>query len=435
LHSLFLILVRDENWREVANSDDLLSDFSKDSIQNSTPNSKSANSSEGTSLRKGTSQRIRLAVHFLIAILVIAGIGRSLQLAWSDLQNTQSKVDKRIAEIDTLIAASIDSQQIQSLDDEKRRVLSSRMDWKSVRVLWIPLSCIFGFLSILMPGILWWIVLRDFHVHPPFLPTQAAYSVGSLGKYVPGKAMVPIMRSAAMRKWGVPVSLSILGVIVETLVSLSAAGTLGAITLSASNPPSWLFQVSVAASLLSIVPIVPPVFNWLLKLASKRKRLLNIESESQKNSHLIGWTLVFQCWSLAAIGWILMGTSLFAAVATVSPQVLSYALPQHAHLDLVSGVYSGAIATSLQLWILCIATATLAFVIGFLSMLPGGAGVRELIVTVLLAPIVGYAPALAAAVLYRITNLVSELAMAGLTSVASRSVSLRRSKSIEKVKL
>ena len=115
-----------------------------------------------------------------------------------------------------------------------------------------------------------------------------------------------------------------------------------------------------------------------------------------------------------------MGTSLFAAVATVSPQVLSYALPQHAHLDLVSGVYSGAIATSLQLWILCIATASLAFVIGFLSMLPGGAGVRELVVTVLLAPIVGYAPALAAAVLYRITNLVAELAMAGLTSVASR---------------
>jgi uncharacterized membrane protein YbhN (UPF0104 family) len=349
----------------------------------------------------------------MIGAVVIAGIGRSLQLAWHDLQNTQSKVDKRIEELDRLIASATDAEYRQSLEVEKRMVLGSRMDWKSIRLIWILPSCLFGFFSILMPGILWWTVLRSFRMRPPFLATQAAFAVGGLGKYVPGKAMVPIMRSAAMRKWGVPVSLSILGVVVETLLSLSAAGTLGAITLSASRPPSWLFQISIAAAILSVVPTIPPVFNWLLKQVAKRKRIF--KTDGDRDPHTIGWILVFQCWSLAAIGWVLMGSSLFAAVATVSPQVLSNAYP-----EFVSGVYLDDIATSLQLWVLCIATASLAFVIGFLSMLPGGAGVRELIVTLLLAPIVGYAPALAAAVLYRITNLISEITMAGLASLAAR---------------
>lgn len=391
-------------------------------------NSTFMNSSEKTATRKGTSRGIRLAVHFAVTILVIAGIGRSLHLAWNDLQNTQSKVDKRIAEINSQIALSADPQQRQTFEKEKRDLLSSRMDWKSLRAVWIPISCLLGFFSILMPGILWWVVLRSFHADPPFLPTQAAYAVGSLGKYVPGKAMVPIMRSASMRKWGVPVSVSILGVIVETLLSLSAAGTLGAITLCASHPPRWLFQVSIAAALLSIVPTIPPIFNWMLRQVAKRKRLVKVENGGIENnnsgkSHAIGWSLVCRCWFLAAVGWILMGTSLFAAVATVSPQVLRNAYP-----EFLAGVYSGDIAMSFQLWLLCIATASLAFVIGFLSMLPGGAGVRELIVTLLLAPIVGYAPALAAAVLYRLTNLTSELAMAGITSlpVASASAPLSR---------
>ncbi len=422
------MLVRDENWRPVKNSDDLSSNFSPDSIPHPASDSTAVcdvgsdadstvmTASKEIATPKGTSRRIRLAVHFAICILVVAGIGRSLQLAWNDLQNTQSKVAKRIAEIDSQIALSTDSQQRQTFEKEKQDLQNTRMDWKSIRIVWIPLSCVFGFFSILMPGILWWIVLRSFHADPPFLPTQAAYAVGSLGKYVPGKAMVPIMRSASMRKWGVPISASILGVIVETLLSLSAAGTLGAITLCASRPPRWLFLVSIAAALCSIIPTIPPIFNWMLKQVAKRKRLPRIEKDGQRNSHEIGWSLVCRCWLLAVIGWILMGTSLFAAVAAVSPQVLRDAFP-----EFLAGVYSGDIATSLQLWVLCIATASLAFVIGFLSMLPGGAGVRELIVTLLLAPIVGYAPALAAAVLYRITNLVSELAMAGITSFASRS--------------
>jgi glycosyltransferase 2 family protein len=57
------------------------------------------------------------------------------------------------------------------------------------------------------------------------------------------------------------------------------------------------------------------------------------------------------------------------------------------------------------------ACAALAVVLGFVSFIPGGFGVRELVVTTLLAPLAefGTARALAAAVLLRVIWLLSEL--------------------------
>jgi len=372
------------------------------------------NASGGTSVRKSATQIGRWALRLLIGVLVLGGIGRSIQLAWNDIQNTQSKVERRLKELDDLLDTTRDPGRREELEQDKTEITSSQMNWDRIRIFWIPISCVAGFFAILMPGILWWLIIRSFGIQPPFLATQAVYSIGSLGKYVPGKAMVLILRSAGMRRWDIPISVSVTGVVVETLVALSTAGTLAAVTLSVSHPPQWLFQISLAASLLSIVPVLPPIFNRLVAEVAKRKQLLSKKSLASANAtkqSLIGWKRMSECWFLQACGWLFMGTSLFAAVAAVSPQVLPEGF---------NAVSTSSMSAAFHLWILCIATASLAFVIGFLSMLPGGAGVRELIVTLLLAPLVGYAPALAAAVLYRLTNLVSELSMAGLMTALTK---------------
>jgi len=106
---------------------------------------------------------------------------------------------------------------------------------------------------------------------------------------------------------------------------------------------------------------------------------------------------------LFTVGWLCMGTSLW---------VLCEAIRQSMEID-PSGTATAPVA-SLKLWWICVAASCLGFVIGFLSMLPGGAGAREVVVTMLLAPAIGYAPALAAAVLYRISSLIAELLVAGI---------------------
>lgn len=62
----------------------------------------------------------------------------------------------------------------------------------------------------------------------------------------------------------------------------------------------------------------------------------------------------------------------------------------------------------------------MAVVLGFVSFLPGGAGVREVVLSTMLAPIVGPVAALAAAVWLRIVWLVTELILAAGLGVMFR---------------
>jgi hypothetical protein len=64
--------------------------------------------------------------------------------------------------------------------------------------------------------------------------------------------------------------------------------------------------------------------------------------------------------------------------------------------------------------IVCLAAVSLAMVAGFLSLLPGGVGVREYVVLTLLAPAVGTVAALVSAVLLRLCWLAAELVAAGV---------------------
>ena len=60
---------------------------------------------------------------------------------------------------------------------------------------------------------------------------------------------------------------------------------------------------------------------------------------------------------------------------------------------------------------------SLGAVVGFVSMLPGGAGVRELVITWLLSSIVPQPIALFAAIAFRIANLLAEFLVVGIFSL------------------
>ncbi len=70
------------------------------------------------------------------------------------------------------------------------------------------------------------------------------------------------------------------------------------------------------------------------------------------------------------------------------------------------------------LWVVCVAACALSVVAGFVSLLPGGAGVRELVLMVLLIPIVGNAAGLIVAIVHRMATIIGELAIAGLSLFA-----------------
>jgi uncharacterized membrane protein YbhN (UPF0104 family) len=67
-----------------------------------------------------------------------------------------------------------------------------------------------------------------------------------------------------------------------------------------------------------------------------------------------------------------------------------------------------------------VAAIALAMVAGFVSLLPGGAGVRELTLALILGPVVGQSQALLAAILARGVFLVVEVAAAAVVTWVKR---------------
>jgi hypothetical protein len=80
----------------------------------------------------------------------------------------------------------------------------------------------------------------------------------------------------------------------------------------------------------------------------------------------------------------------------------------------------------LRLLPLYVACVSLAVVAGFLSLIPGGAGVRELILGVLIAQQFGQAAAVLTAVMLRLVWLVSEVAISTVLYAVGRSAPLDR---------
>ena len=92
-------------------------------------------------------------------------------------------------------------------------------------------------------------------------------------------------------------------------------------------------------------------------------------------------------WAAAALGWIVLGFSLEAALVAADAEIIN----PIADLPL------------------CMAAVGLAVVAGFLSFLPGGAVVREAVLLELLVPRYGAATAVVGAIMLRLAWLGAEL--------------------------
>jgi glycosyltransferase 2 family protein len=329
----------------------------------------------------------------LLILIVVLGIVQAVRLAWIDLYRTQEKAQHKIIQLESMIHGT-DEEERAKLSLEIESIKASLFSFQRVR--WpiagcsIPIAC----LSLFPAGIYWWLTFRQFGRTVPFVPTMCAYTVGGLGKYVPGKAMVLILRSAAMQKHGVPIAVSLVSIFVETLMALAAGGGLGALALSSLSIPNWLRWILVATSIVSFVPMLPPIFNRVLRVISQYRHF----KLPKKLNEAMTWSFVAKGWLLSLLGQLILGGSLWMVCESL--RGVSPAASNPTPFESIS---------SWQLLVVCFAATSMGFVIGFLSMLPGGAGARELAVTLVLAPVLGYAPALAAAVLFRISALLGDL--------------------------
>ena len=250
-------------------------------------------------------------------------------------------------------------------------------------------------------------------------PLIRAYFCGSLGKYVPGKAAVILIRSALAKKHGVSfVRASIASVVEAGAVMLVGCVVTVVFAVTVVPPdavPTWFIDAvprestSWSSLLLAVVllilamPIVAVPANWIFakitRIIEKRSQCVsssdanvnsaeetgNRESPDPTTSKLT-WQFLVAASLMFALSWAGHGLSLLLVLRSMNPEILT-----------------------INAWTIATAAAAAGTSIGFFAVFaPGGLAVREGLIITMLAPSMGGPIAVAAAGLYRLASLIAE---------------------------
>jgi uncharacterized membrane protein YbhN (UPF0104 family) len=237
-------------------------------------------------------------------------------------------------------------------------------------------------------------------------PALRAYLISHLGKYVPGKALVVVMRSALCAESGARAATAAFATLYETLVMMAAGGLVATLGFAVSparevqlaagplgvvRVPLWLPALGAGVAFLVVVEV--RIFRRLSRLASLPFRGVGPEALPPLSARLLGEGLVW-----AALGWTLLGLSQVAVIEAIVPEGLG-----------------------LSWWPAVIASVALATVAGFVvPVAPGGLGVREWVLWTGLGSALDHDRAVVSALVLRLVWVAGELLAAGFVYPLSR---------------
>jgi hypothetical protein len=257
---------------------------------------------------------------------------------------------------------------------------------------WLAAAGILYLAGIAPSGIFWHQLLWAMDQRPRLAQSLRAYFIGHLGKYVPGKAVVIILRAGLLRREQVDPVAATVTVFYETLSTMAVGAFMAAGIVAVLFHEHWTWMlVAVGLMVVSGLPTVPPL-SWRLA-----KRLGVGRANPNITLHLAdlpGRTIALG-WLLLALGWTLQGLSLWAVLRAM-------------------GIQGEAQLAELPRYTASIALST---VVGFVSFVPGGLVVREAVLTELLAKgttASATVSPLVAAVLVRIVGLAAELVISAI---------------------
>ncbi|QDT10209.1 lysylphosphatidylglycerol synthase domain-containing protein [Planctomycetes bacterium K23_9] len=341
-----------------------------------------------------------LIAKWLIAILVAIGLTWAASKAVDQWQEQKQIVQTAIAELDQSIEAESDPPRRRDLQQRRDALAASLPSLENLRWIRILLAAVLYAIGIVLPGFVLQQALRSLGDNPRLSTSVAAQLIGHAGKYVPGKAMVIVLRAGALSRDKVSPVRATVAVFMETLLMMAVGATVACFVICWLDVPTWMIGSATGVAVAASVPTIPPIITRIAaRFAKTDTSQINSETTS---GHLATKYFLFG-WVFSLASWILIGAS-FTALVTAIPFVP----------DLDANVSAVDPPTLLMLYTVSTAAIALAMVVGFGSLLPGGAGVRELVLTTILATAVGVAHALLAAIAARLMFIVVEAICAAI---------------------
>ena len=303
-------------------------------------------------------KRLITAVKILIVLIICGGIGHALYKSWDAIQ---------------------------------------QHDWNPNYWL-LVLSGICYAVAYIPAAIYWRYIMQTLGQMPGIYETFRAYYIGHLGKYVPGKVMVLIVRTGLLNHQRTKISAAGASVFVETMTMMAVGAFVAALIalflLQQVEHGHWLMLLAFGTMLGTMLPILPPVFQF----AANKLKKYKIEFEGLKFKTLAAG------WMLNVPVWMMLGVSLWLTMLGL-------------------GMTSESIFAELPF---CMMAISFAVVVGFITMLPGGLGMRELALLTILTPfftarpIEGIDPATMALIIVVVQRFISILAELAVSAILAR---------------
>lgn len=275
---------------------------------------------------------------------------------------------------------------LRSLGKARLQLQHEEFVWADVGWLWFAVAGFAYALSMIPMAWFWQRLLLSMDQHAGWYETFRAYTIGHLGKYVPGKVMVVLLRAGLIRSRSVDGVIAAVTVFIETLTMMATGAFLAAITLLIwFRDQRWLQLLAVGLMLATVFVTLPPILKIVIRKLKSR------EAPEKLNAILanLRWRSIGLGWLSSCVTWALVTISLWATLRGL-PNVTGLKADLTSFAQLLSSV-------------------TLAVVAGFLSLLPGGIGVREWVLDQTMVPLFGPAVAIISAVVLRLIWLLTEL--------------------------
>ncbi len=347
-------------------------------------------------MSNGKRSFVKPLLRLVVLLLVSWGIYHSAVKARRELAAQQTDLVQKAAELRESAAQS-ESPKKERLLEQARKLEGASTNFWQPNPLYLALGILLYAVGMIPSAFYWKRCLRTLGQRTRVLETLWAYFLGNLGKYFPGKAMVLVLRVDALKHRRVHKAATVVSIFMETLTLMAVGGAIAAVALIILNVDWRLTLAASGLLMVTFVPTIPPVLRRVIRLIKKGLP----SDELDRLCKDISWRNTLIGWLYLSISWAFMCGSLLAilnALPTVDP------------------TESGFLTTVLAVAAAC----SLAVVLGFVSLIPGGAGVREVVLSLILTPVVGPVAALSTAVWMRLAWLFTELAMVGGLAIARK---------------
>lgn len=236
----------------------------------------------------------------------------------------------------------------------------------------------------------WWSILAGLEVRLPVAAGAGIFFTTQLGKYIPGSVWPVVMQMEAGRARGASRRTMITGNLLTTLIGVTS----GLIVASAILPfydPGALSRYwwGLLALPFLLAMLHPRSLTGLVDLAA---RILRRERTHQ----VLDWRMESRAFAWSLLAWLGMGTQ--AAVLTAAVRGWSFS---------AFAVGLGGMALAVPIGILFIPA-------------PAGAGIRDVVLGLVLGSILAAGPALAVVLACRVTAVFCDLLAAGLAGAAQQ---------------